>query len=30
MVDGMVMIKVGKENANDETGFMPLTNIWCP
>src|ERR1700676_2704414 len=30
MVDGMVIISVGKENASEENGFMPLTNMWCP
>ena len=30
MVAGMVMISVGKENASDEKGFIPLTNMWCP
>src|SRR4029077_16343655 len=27
MVAGMVMTSVGKENASDENGFMPLTNM---
>ena len=27
MVDGMVMISVGKENASEENGFIPLTNM---
>src|ERR1700733_13760218 len=30
IVEGIVIIKVGKENASDENGFMPLTNMWCP
>ena len=30
MVDGIVMTRVGNENTSDETGFMPLTNMWCP
>ena len=27
MVDGMVMTRVGKENASEENGFIPLTNM---
>jgi len=27
MVEGMVMIRVGKEKAIEETGFIPLTNM---
>src|ERR1700719_1108459 len=27
MVAGMVMTSVGNENASDENGFMPLTNM---
>ncbi len=30
IVEGMVMTRVGKENASDENGFIPLTNMWCP
>ena len=30
MVEGMVMTSVGNEKASDETGFIPLTNMWCP
>src|SRR5579863_9060 len=26
-VEGMVIISVGNENASEETGFMPLTNM---
>src|SRR5207248_9536165 len=28
MVEGIVMTRVGNENTSDETGFMPLTNMW--
>ena len=27
MVDGIVMTSVGKENASEENGFIPLTNM---
>src|SRR5579872_6070655 len=27
MVEGMVMARVGKENASEENGFIPLTNM---
>ena len=30
MVEGIVITSVGKENINDESGFIPLTNMWCP
>ena len=30
MVEGIVMASVGKENAIDEKGFIPLTNMWWP
>ena len=30
MVAGMVITSVGKENINEENGFIPLINMWCP
>jgi hypothetical protein len=30
IVAGIVMISVGNEKASEETGFIPLTNMWCP
>src|ERR1700716_1805791 len=30
IVEGIVITSVGKENASDEKGFIPLTNMWCP
>src|SRR5437660_2350981 len=30
IVEGMVITSVGKENASEENGFIPLTNMWCP
>src|SRR5580704_1447934 len=30
IVDGIVITSVGNENASEETGFIPLTNMWCP
>ena len=30
MVAGIVIASVGNENASDENGFIPLTNMWCP
>src|SRR5436853_7262249 len=30
IVAGIVIVSVGKENNNEENGFMPLTNMWCP
>jgi hypothetical protein len=30
MVEGIVMTRVGKEKASEETGFIPLTNMWWP
>jgi hypothetical protein len=30
MVEGIVINRVGNENRIEETGFIPLTNMWCP